>query len=146
MTLGTWVVLGMVAGRPRPGDDRRQRLLNPVASRGAAEASLAKRQLMFQAKVTAAAHKLGQSLRPSDEAALGKIRLKLLNAGFHQEQAVAVFYGVKVIGMLIGVAVAFPPLAMKYGMTQKALTYTATAAGLGFYLADFLVGRRQKKR
>ena len=39
---------------------------------------------------------------------LGKVRLKLLNAGFRHEQAVAVYYGVKVIGMLVGLGVAFP--------------------------------------
>ena len=68
----------------------------------AAESSLAKRQELFQAKVTAAANKLGKSLRPSDEQELGKIRLKLLNAGFRQEAAVAVYFGIKLIGMLIG--------------------------------------------
>ena len=41
----------------------------------------AARQEQFQAKVATAANKLGQSLRPSDEDELGKIRLKLLNRG-----------------------------------------------------------------
>ena len=68
--------------------------------------------------MTAAASKLGQSLRPSDEQELGKIRLKLLNAGFRQEQAVAVFFGIKLIGLLIGLAAAFPACVLHYGMTQ----------------------------
>ena len=67
--------------------------------------------------MTTAANKLGQSLRPSDEQELGKVRLKLLNAGFRNEQAVAVFYGIKLILMLLGLAVAFPSLALKFGMT-----------------------------
>ena len=146
ITLGTWVLLGLVADRPQTAEDRLRRLLDPSSGRGVAEANLAKKQEQFQARVTAAAGKLGQSLRPSDEAALGKIRLKLLNAGFRQEQAVAVFYGIKVLGLLIGAAVAFPPLAMNYGLTQMAWTLTAGAAGLGFYLPDFLVENRKKKR
>ena len=48
--------------------------------------------------MAAAANKLGQSLRPSDAQELGKIRIKLLNAGFRHEQAVAVFFGIKFIG------------------------------------------------
>jgi tight adherence protein C len=77
---------------------------------------------------------------------LGKIRLKLLNAGFRQEQAVAVFYGIKVIAMLVAVAVAAPFLVMKFGMTMTALACTAGVGGIGFYLPDFLVDSRRKKR
>jgi tight adherence protein C len=127
-------------------EDRLRRLLDPAAGRGPGEAGLAKRQEVFQAKVTAAARKLGQSLRPSDEQELGKVRLKLLNAGFRQEQAVAVFYGIKVIALLAAVAVAFPLVTLKYGMTQTAFTLTAAAAGLMFYLPDFLVDSRRKRR
>ena len=101
--------LGLVAGRPpRNAEDRLKRLLDPNGGRGEAELSQAKRQEVFQAKVTAAANKLGKSLRPSDEQELGKIRLKLLNAGFRQEQAVAVYYGVKIFVMLVVVAVGRP--------------------------------------
>jgi len=146
ITLGTWVLLGMVADRPITADDRLRRLLDPSTGRGAAEASLARKQEQFQARVTAAAGKLGQSLRPSDAAELGKIRLKLLNAGFRQEQAVAVYYGVKIMTLLLGAAVAFPPLAIHYGLTQTAWMLTAGAAGLGFYIPDFLVENRKKRR
>src|SRR5262245_25720964 len=127
ITLGTWVLLGMVADRPLTAEDRLRRLLDPSAGQGATEASVSKKQEKFQAKVAAAAGKLGQSLRPSNEAELGKIRLKLLNAGFRQEQAVAVFYGIKVMTLLIGAAVAFPPLAMRYGLTQIACMITVGA-------------------
>jgi tight adherence protein C len=146
ITLGTWALLGMIAGRPQRAEDRLKKLLDPADGRGRAEASLARQQEAFQARVTAAAKKLGQSLRPSDEAELGKIRLKLLNAGFRQEQAVAVYYGIKLIALLVAVAVAVPFLVYKYGMTQSAMGLAAAAAGLGFYIPDFLVGRRKKKR
>src|SRR5262249_12910746 len=146
ITLGTWVVLGAIAGRPMAAEDRLRRLIEPGASRGTSTAGLAKKQEQFQAKVAAAADKLGRSIRPSNEAELGKIRLKLLNAGFRQEQAVAVFSGVKVIGFLIGVAVVFPLLVMRFGMSQTALTLTVGAGALGFYLPDFVVGNRKKHR
>jgi tight adherence protein C len=96
--------------------------------------------------MAAAANKLGQSLRPTDAQQLGKIRLKLLNAGFRQEQAVAVFYGVKLIGLLIGAVGAFPPCVLNYGLTQTSYMTTACAAAVGFYLPDLFVGRRKKSR
>ena len=115
MTLGAWGVLGLVAGAAEVAELRLKRLLDPRA----VEISQAKRQEQVQAKVAAAAGKLGQSLRPSDAQELGKIRLKLLNAGFRQEQAVAVFYGIKLIVLLIGLVAAFPPCVLYFGMTQN---------------------------
>jgi tight adherence protein C len=142
MSLGTWCVLGLVAGKPNSAELRLKRLLDPHA----VEAMQAKRQDMVQAKVAAAASKLGQSLRPTDAQELGKIRVKLLNAGFRHEQAVAVYYGVKLIALLTGLAVAFPVCAVNYGMTQTAYISTACAGGLAFYLPDLFVGRRKKSR
>ena len=142
ITLGTWSVLGLVATRPKSAELRLKRLLDPRA----VEIIQAKRQEQVQARVAAAAGKLGKSLRPSNEHELGKIRIKLLNAGFRQEQAVAVFFGIKLILLLIALAAAFPPAVIYLGMTQKAYMVTACAGGVAFYLPDFLVGRRRKSR
>jgi tight adherence protein C len=142
MTMGAWVVLGVAAAQPKSAELRLKRLIDPRS----AEVSSAKRQEQVQAKVAAAAHKLGQSLRPSDAEQLGKVRLKLLNAGFRQEQAVAILYGAKLFCLLTGLAGAFPPCVLRYGMTTTSYVYTAFAAGLLFYLPDFVVGRRKKSR
>jgi tight adherence protein C len=147
ITLATWAGLGLLAGKPRKAEDRLRRLLEPNGGRGGeSEPGLAKRQELFQAKVTTAAKKLGQSLRPSDEQELGKVRLKLLNAGFRQEQAVAVYYGAKVIGMLVVLGAAFPLLYMHLGMTQNTGLFAVGLGALGFYLPDFIVDYRRKTR
>jgi tight adherence protein C len=145
MTLGAWTVLGLVAARPKTAEDRLSRLLDPRAA-GAGNAEYAKRQEAFQAKVTAAANKLGQSLRPSDTEELGKIRLKLLNAGYRQEQAVAVYYGVKVFGLVLALVVTFPACVLKFGMSQQCYLLTGAAGGIGFYLADFVINKQKKRR
>jgi tight adherence protein C len=142
MTMGAWFVLGLVATQPRSAELRLKKLLDPHA----VEINQAKRQELVQAKVAAAASKLGQSLRPSDAQELGKIRIQLLNAGFRQEQAVAVYYGAKLIGLLIGLAAVFPACAMRFGMNQTSYIMTACAAAVGFYLPDFVVGKRKKSR
>jgi tight adherence protein C len=69
-----------------------------------------------------------------------------LNAGFRQEQAVAVYYGAKLMGLLIGLAAVFPACAMRFGMTQMSYIMTACAAAVGFYLPDFVVGKQKKSR
>jgi tight adherence protein C len=142
MTLAAWSVLGFVAARPKSAELRLKRLLDPHA----VEIAQAKRQEHMQAKMAAAANKLGQSLRPSDAQQLGKIRTKLMNAGFRHEQAVAVLYGIKVIMLLITLVAAFPPCVIYFGMTQTSYMIAVTAGAIAFYLPDMVLGKRKKAR
>lgn len=146
ITLAVWAILSALADRKKGAEDRLRRIMNPAVGRKEAEEKVAGRQEKFQAQVTRAANKLGQSLRPSDEEELGKVRLKLLNAGFRNENAVAILFGVKMILMLLGLAIAFPIVALKLGMTRNAFTLTAVAGGIGFYLPGLVVDSRKKKR
>ena len=142
ITLGAWSVLGLVAARPKSVELRLKRLVDPRS----VEIAQSKRQEQVQVKMAAAAHKLGQSLRPSDAQQLGKIRTKLMNAGFRHEQAVAVLYGIKVIMLLITLVAAFPPCVIYFGMTQTSYMIAVTAGGFAFYLPDMVLGRRKKSR
>ncbi len=146
ITLAVWALLSALGDRKAGAEDRLHRIMNPVIGRQEAEARVAGRQEKFQAQVTKAANKLGQSLRPSDEEELGKVRLKLLNAGFRNENAVAVLFGIKLILMLLGLTIAFPIVALKLGMTRNAFTITAVCGGIGFYLPGLVVDSRKKKR
>ncbi|MFO0952866.1 MAG: type II secretion system F family protein [Isosphaeraceae bacterium] len=143
-TLGAWAVMSLVADRPVSAEERLKRVLNPTARRDAA--AVAKQQDRIQAKVAEAAQRLGQSLRPTDEQELGKVRLELLNAGFRGENAVAVYYGLKILGMLASVAILAPLIVSRYGLGVQALPYLAGAAGLGFYLPGIVVGQLKKRR
>lgn len=145
MTLAVWVTMSLLADRPVNAEERLKRVLNPTARRPDA-AAVSRQQDRFQAKVASAATKLGKSLKPSNEADLGKIRLELLNAGFRGENAVAVYLGMKVLTMLLCAAVAGPVVLGKFGMGQMGVTYLVVAAGLGFYLPGVVVGHIKKKR
>ncbi len=146
MTIGSWVILTAFAGRPRSGEDRLRRLIDPVGARGAAEAAQAKRQEAIQARVVSAAGKLGNSLRPTDEEELGKLRLKLMRAGIRADQAVAIYYGLKLLGGLFALGFVVPPLVMRYGLETNTYVFAAAAGGIGFYAPDFMIGRRSKQR
>jgi tight adherence protein C len=146
ITLAVWGILSALGDRKASAEDRLHRIMNPAIGRKEAESRVVGRQEKFQAQVTRAATKLGQSLSPSDEEELGKVRLKLLNAGFRNVNAVAVFFGIKLILMLLGLVIAFPIVALKLGMTRNALTITAVCGGIGFYLPGMVVDSRKKKR
>ena len=142
MTLGAWGVLGLVAERPKSAELRLKRLIDPRLM----EISQAKRQERVQAKMAAAASKLGQSLRPSNAQELSNIQAKLINAGCRHEQAVAAFYGIKLILLLVTLAAAFPPSLLYFGMTQKGYMAAGCAGAVLFYLPDFVIGRWKKSR
>lgn len=145
MTLVVWAMMTIAANRPVNAEERLKRVLNPSLSRNDL-ASADRQQDAFHAKVTRAANKLGKSLKPTNEVELGKIRLELLNAGFRNENAVAVYSGLKVLLMLAVVAVAGPLIVGKHGMTRAGLSYVVVAAGVGFYLPGLILGRIKSKR
>lgn len=145
ITLGVWGVLTAFADRPSSAEERLKRVLNPASPRPDLK-HMEQQQAKLQARVSEAASKLGKSLKPTDEAELGKIRLKLLNGGFRSEQAVMAYYGWKVVGLLMGLAIAAPLVISRYGMSQAGITYSILAGAVGFYAPDWYVGRRKKLR
>ncbi|WP_406696374.1 type II secretion system F family protein [Singulisphaera sp. Ch08] len=146
ITLGVWGLLTTMADRrPSTAEERLKRLLDPTTSRNDLK-QMEQQQAKFQAKVSEAASKIGKSLRPTNEVELGKIRLTLLNAGFRGEQAVMAYYGWKLVGLLIALAIAVPIVVTRYGATQTGLTYGILAGAVGFYLPDLYVSQLRKKR
>ena len=145
ITLGVWAFLSLVADRPINPEERLKRVLNPTAARPDAS-SMTRQQDRIQAKFSEAAKRLGKSLKPTDAVALGKLRLFLLNAGFRGENAVTVFYGIKVLGGLGGLALSALPVLSKVGLTQMGLCYILMGGSLGFYLPGMIVGKIRTKR
>ncbi len=145
ITLVVWGVLTAVADRPTGLDERLHRMLNPAAQRKAA-ATLLATDGRIQARMSSVAGKFGGALQPKKESDLGKVRLALLNAGFRGENAIAVFYGCKTIGLLIALAIAGPLVYAKVGLNRAGVSYLLMAGAVGFYLPGIVVGSIRKKR
>jgi tight adherence protein C len=145
ITLAVWAALSLVADRPVNAEERLKRVLNPNAARPDASA-MSRQQDALQARFAEAAKRLGKSLKPTDEAALGKLRLTLLNAGFRNESAPAIYYGVKALAGLAGLAIAAPLVLAKVGLTQMGLSYVLMATAIGFYIPGLFVDKMRKKR
>jgi tight adherence protein C len=145
ITLGVWAMLSLIADRPINADERLRRVLNPNAARPDASA-LSRQQDLLQAKFAEAAKRLGKSLKPTDEATLGKLRLTLLNGGFRSENAVAMFYGIKVLALVATSSVTAPLVLSKLGLTQLGFVCLGLGAALGWYLPGLFVEKIKKKR
>jgi tight adherence protein C len=145
ITLLVWLALGAIADRPSDLEERLNRLIDPSARKKAAASILAEDDRL-QARMSNVAGRFGKSFRPKNESELGKAKEMLLNAGFRGEQAVAAFYGAKVIGGLLGLLVAGPLVYAKVGLNRNGLTYLLLAGAVGFYLPGYVVGAIRKKR
>ncbi len=143
--LGSWGLLTVLAGR-RPGsDDRLDRMIRSPASVAKA-AGAARKQASIQARMAAAAAKLSGPMTPKNAVAVGKLRLRLLNAGFRGERAVAVYLGLKATLVLTMLAIAVPLCLSRFGLSRAGLTWVVLAGGLGMFVPSMVLGNLIKKR
>ncbi|WP_235905595.1 type II secretion system F family protein [Tautonia marina] len=143
--LGGWGVLSLVATRPTRAEDRLKRMLDRPQME-IERARAARERQRIQDRVAEAARKLSGPMQPKDEAELGKLRVSLLNAGIRHPQAVQIFLGMKVLGLLLGIAVAIPPVWSHFGFTQNGMLAVMAAGGLGFYIPGVIVGHWRRKQ
>jgi tight adherence protein C len=142
--LAVWGGLTALAENRARAGDRLDRLMRGSAAR-TAPSSLLKQQDRLQALVTKAV-RLSKPLRPTNEAELGKLRTKLLNAGFRGEMAVQVYLGLKFLSLLVALAVAIPLVYARYGMSRAGISYMVLGGSIGFYLPGLILGFLKRRR
>ena len=145
VSVAVWALMSMFADRPANAEERLRRVLNPAARKAEAVAA-AKQQEAFQARVAKAANTLGKSLRPNNEAEIGKIRLELMNAGFRGEQAIQIYYGLKMLSSILGLILVGPIVLSKIGFAQTGFTYVILVMAFGFYIPGLVLSSIRKKR
>jgi tight adherence protein C len=145
MSLAVWGILSAVAERRSHAADRLDRILRATSAR-TGPSTLLRQQDKLQALVARAAPALSKPLRPTDEAELGKLRLKLLNAGFRGEQAVQIYLGIKFLALVVALAIAVPLVYAKFGFGQKGIMYMILGGALGFYIPGVVLGIIKKQR
>jgi tight adherence protein C len=145
LALAVWGGLTALAETRGRAADRLDRLIKGSAGR-VGRSSLFRQQDRIQALVSKAAPALSKPLQPTSEAELGKLKLKLLNAGFRSEQAVQIYLGIKLLCLIVALAIAIPVVYASKGMGRWSVTYAVAAGGLGFYMPVIVLGFLKKRR
>lgn len=140
-----WWVLGLVASdRPR-ALERLDALKHP---RSRLQNAPVKKKDKITRVLENAAPALAKPLQPQNEQEVGKLRLRLANAGFRSEAASTIFLSMKVACGLLGLIVGGGILLGSGGLNNRNIIYTILLAGVMFYLPtlvlSFLVRRRQQ--
>jgi tight adherence protein C len=146
MVAGLFALLSLLSNRNSRAVERLDRISRP-ASLAEIEDPKQKKDRFQGVMETAKA--LSGPLMPQSELEQSQLKIKLANAGFRSDSAVAVYMGLRVATLLLftllGLGIALP----QHGLTAKALKPIVLYAGVGFYLPTmglwFLRKRRQEE-
>jgi tight adherence protein C len=83
---------------------------------------------------------------PQTELEQSELKIKLANAGFRSDSAVAVYLGLRFASLLIFLLLACAIFLPKYGFTVKALKPMVLLVGVGFYLPAVILWYLRRKR
>jgi tight adherence protein C len=148
---GTFAVLAwwgldlLTAGKPR-AMERLEELADPRKRRSATVDSALKKSDALTRVLEKASPSLAKPLQPKNEAEVGKLKTKLSNAGFRGEAAGSIFLGLKFAGLVAGLFLGGGIITSLSGITQNSLMWSASVAGLLFYLPEVVVGYLGSRR
>jgi tight adherence protein C len=140
---GIFMVLSMLSNRNSRAQERLERISRP-ASLAEIEDPKTKKERFANIMQTAKA--LSGPLMPQTELEQSELKIKLANAGFRSDSAVAVYLGLRfasLIGFLVLSLLFFLP---KYGFTLSALKPIVAIGGIGYYLPSIVLWFLRKSR
>jgi tight adherence protein C len=143
MVLGIWSILSMISQRNNRASERLARISRPM-SLSEMEDPMAKKDRFAGVMETAKA--LSTPLMPQSELEQSKLKIRLANAGFRSESAVAVYLGIRFGALLLFFILGCVLFVPKYGMSVKTLQWMICFIGMGFYLPNVILWHLRKKR
>jgi tight adherence protein C len=147
---GVWSILSLLSQRNSRAHDRLARISRPASLAEIEDPRLNKKERFQGVMDTAKA--LSKPLMPQTELEQSKLRIKLANAGFRSEGAVAIYLGVRFASLLLFLVVAvsvFVPtygLSLTWGTMQPLLIRVGGLTCLGFYLPAIVLWWIRRKR
>jgi tight adherence protein C len=143
LVAGIFALLSMLSNRNSRAQERLERISRPASLAEIEDPKLRKDR--FQS-VVETAKALSGPLMPQTELEQSQLKIRLANAGFRSDSAVAVYLGLRVavlIGfLLLGLAIFLP----QYGLTLDVLKPLVLFGGLGFYLPNVILWFLRKRR
>lgn len=145
-----WLALDyLTAGKSRAAErlddfkdpNRRRRGEDPLSTEGG-------KRFEAMTKVFEKASAAAAPLQPQNEKDAGKLKGKLMAAGFRSESAPSMYLGMKFVGLVAGFLLSGGLMLLTAGATQKALMVTGCVAGFFFYVPDvtvWFIGKRRKE-
>ena len=147
VAVGAWAVADVLFNKSSKSDERLERMKNRALGK-TSSASVTKNGAGdgFAKLLEKASPALGETLKPKSEKEISAQLAKLNAAGFRSESAPALFNTLKMIMALVGFAIGGGVNLLLFGITSKALMYTAAVTGIFVFLPGMVVGMIAKSR
>jgi tight adherence protein C len=142
---GVWWALSLISRRSTQTEERLERIGRPKSLAEIDINSSGARGERF-AGLKGAATTLGGALEPQSDLERSTIRIKLANAGFRSEGAVAIYHGIRMISLFTFLGLGLFFFYFKYGLTVKLLQYVLVAGAFGFYLPSIVLWQMRRSR
>jgi tight adherence protein C len=143
LVAGIFSILSLISNRNSRAQERLERISRPASLAEIEDPKLKKER--FQG-VVETAKALSAPLMPQTELEQSELKIRLANAGFRSDSAVAVYLGLRFATLLVfaflGLAIFLP----KHGLTYAALKPIVLFCGAGFYLPHIILWFLRKKR
>lgn len=145
-----YMLLGKLSGDNKPRAEVRLDELRNPKRREAGESEVANRKQnkseAFANALERATNPLASTVKPKNEKELGKLRERLMHAGFRRETAPVVFKGLQLIfacvGLLLGGIVGLFTVGIQTGLLIQVLV----GGGIMYFLPEFGLGFLIKRR
>jgi tight adherence protein C len=142
---GVWSVLSMISQRNSRAQERLTRMSRPASLVDIdTQQSISKEGRMQGFVDTARA--LSKPLMPQTELEQSALKIRLANAGFRSDSAMAVYLGLRFACTLLSIVVGLAIFIPQYGITLGGLKWVVGLTGLGFYLPQIILWWLRRSR
>lgn len=142
-----WLLELFAAGKPKAEQRLEQYSVSKVRQRMRESSGGPSRKSEVVARLLEkASQPLAKPLQPKTETEVGKLKMRLVHAGFRGETAPSIYLGAKIVGLLVGITLGGGGFVMAKGVTQDTLVSVVVTAGVLFYVPDLIIYGFKKKR
>src|SRR4051794_38283943 len=138
-----WTVLSLISNRNSRATERLDRISRPASLAEIEDPKMKKER--FQG-VMETAKAFSAPLMPQTELEQSELKIRMANAGFRSDSAVAVYTGLRFVTFLFFTTLGAVWFLPKYGLTYNALKPMVFFAGFGFYFPAIVLWYLRKKR
>ena len=142
-----WFVLEQLGGRRRRAEERLERFQNGSAGESdACEGGVTRLSTPLGQWLERTAPPLAKHLQPKNEADAGRLRLRMVQAGFRSEQALTIYLGIKALCCLAAALTAGSWVMATLGPGREGLLRMVLVLSAAFFLPDLVLLALTKRR
>jgi tight adherence protein C len=142
---GIWSVLSLISERNSRMQDRLARHSRPASLAEMEDPRAGRKTDRFQG-LTDMAKAISEPMMPKSELEQSELRVRLANAGFRSDSAAAVYSGLRLASLGIGLVMALLVVVPREASSTDKILWLLMITGIGFYIPNIILWWIRRKR